>query len=311
MKAIISARQLKTEGAQLEESGDLEGAAARYREIVNRDHLDDEAVSRLLIVYRKLRNYREELSVIDAVLAAYEEQDKLRREKWVREHSKAAAAGTAIFQQLGGSRVSGFGADRQVAVLMKRRKTVMRKLSGKKGGQRQKQHPVKAAPGRARRHTKGRAVAGEARKRGKQAERGALKDRKREARGHGEAAAARKAAAEELKQLEAAKKKAEAARPSLFVIVQTYQAPIEEIEAATPARITFLDQHYRRGDFLFSGSREDRPGGIIIARGKTRTGVDHIMRSDPFVKKGLSAVEILEFKVSQAGPGLTAHRPKP
>src|SRR5579872_4531168 len=147
MKAFASARELKAAGARLEAAGDLEAAAAQYRKIVDKDPLDDEAVGRLLIVYRKLRNYREERSVIDAVLAAHEDQEKARREKWVREHSKAAAAGTAIFQRLGGSRVTGLGADPQVAALMKRRETVDRKLSGKKPGQRRKQPPVKAGRG--------------------------------------------------------------------------------------------------------------------------------------------------------------------
>ena len=132
MEAMKSSKEQLAEGRQLEQSGNLTAAAQIYRKLVSNDPRKQDAVNRALVVYRKLKDYREELAVINQVLEAYQAKDKARQEKWVREHSKAAAAGAAVFQKLGGSSVAGFGADPAVATLMRRSYLVERKISGRK-----------------------------------------------------------------------------------------------------------------------------------------------------------------------------------
>jgi uncharacterized protein YciI len=278
MEAITNNKERLAGGMRLEKTGELELAAAIYRKIADKDPFNQEAVGRLLVVYRKLNNYREELAVIRRVLAAYEEHDKVRQEKWIREHSKAAAAGTAVFQKLGGARVSGFGADPVVATLTRRRAMVERKLPGKKGVRSVGKPAAKPTP------------------------------RKRAVRKKEELQ--RKKAAAEQRRQEAEQRKAETAarkHPSLFVITLQYRKPLKEIDAAMTAHVAFLNKHYEQGDFLVSGRQEPRVGGIILSRGKDRAAVERMMQADPLVKKGLATAEVVEFKASQTAKGLTRY----
>jgi uncharacterized protein YciI len=336
MGKIISDKERLAEGMKLEKSDDLEAASALYRKIADKNPLNQQAVSRLLVIYRKLKDYREELALINRVLAAYKEQDRVRQTKWIQEHSKAAAAGTAVFQKLGGASVSGFGSDPVVAALTRRRETVEQKISGKKGVRRVSKPVAEPATRKGRVQSKGderkrkgafskreelqqKETAAKQRKQQAQKQQAALEQRNRENRERREAAESarrqRKAEAAAIKAEKAAAKKAkeEAAKKaeqekrlsSLFVITLSYRVPLKKIDAAMAAHVAFLNKHYEKGDFLVSGRQEPRVGGIILSRGKARTGVERMMQADPFVKKGLADVEVVEFKASQMGKELS------
>jgi len=293
---MTNSKERLAEGARLEKSGDLAAAAVVYRKIADKDPLDQEATGRLLIVYRKLKDYLEELAVINRVLAAYEEQGRARQAKWLRAHSKAAAAGTAVFQKLGGATVSGFGADPAVATLTRRRAIVERKISGKKGGKRiRPKDTVRKKEERQRQE-----ATAEQRKREKRERQEAAAARRRQ---EAERREAEKAAVNKVKEA-AAKAAREKAKPSLFVIALTYRAPLAEIDAAMAAHITFLDKHYEKEDFLVSGRQVPRTGGIILARGRDREAVERMMQADPLIKKKLATIEVVEFKASQMSKGL-------
>lgn len=325
MGKITSHKERLAEGMRLEKSGELEAAMDQYRKVTDKDPLNEEAVSRLLVVYRKRKDYREELALINRVLAAYEQEDKMRQEKWIREHSKAAVAGTAVFQKLGGASVSGFGADPMVAMLARRRQTVERKISGKKGakrsGNRASGPAVRRRGAQANRDEKNKekdaarkkeelrrqAAAAERRQKAelrraelaaKKAELAAKKAEKMAAK------QAEKMAAKQAREAAARKAQQEKRQPSLFVITLIYQVPLDEIDSAMAAHMDFLNKHYKQGDFLVSGRQEPRVGGIIVSRGKDRAAVERMMQADPFVKQGLATVEIVEFKASQMGKGL-------
>jgi uncharacterized protein YciI len=72
-----------------------------------------------------------------------------------------------------------------------------------------------------------------------------------------------------------------------------------------PRHMTFLDKHYKQGDFLVSGRQMPRTGGIIIAKGKNRASVERLMQQDPFVKGKLATMDIVEFSASQVSKGLS------
>jgi uncharacterized protein YciI len=86
---------------------------------------------------------------------------------------------------------------------------------------------------------------------------------------------------------------------SLFVVELRYKAPLDRIDAHMKAHVSFLKKHYAAGRFLISGRKIPRDGGIIIATGTDRAGVEAIMREDPFCAHGLADVRILEFRASQ------------
>ena len=90
MKAVKKGMALFEEGHRLEQAGQLENAAAAYQQVVDADPANRDAVGRLLVVYRRLKEYRKELGVVEAALGAVAERDKTAQQKWIRSHPGAA-----------------------------------------------------------------------------------------------------------------------------------------------------------------------------------------------------------------------------
>jgi uncharacterized protein YciI len=85
----------------------------------------------------------------------------------------------------------------------------------------------------------------------------------------------------------------------MFVIELTYKAALVEIDAHMSEHVTFLRKYYASGNFLVSGRKIPRDGGIILAVGKSRTQIEAIVEEDPFYKHGLAEFRIIEFRASQ------------
>lgn len=85
----------------------------------------------------------------------------------------------------------------------------------------------------------------------------------------------------------------------MFVIELTYRAPLAEIDAQMRAHVGFLKKYYAAGNFLVSGRKIPREGGIIVAVGDSRAQIETIAREDPFCARGLADARIIEFRPSQ------------
>jgi uncharacterized protein YciI len=85
----------------------------------------------------------------------------------------------------------------------------------------------------------------------------------------------------------------------MFVIELTYKAALADIDASMTAHVRFLKKYYEAGNFLVSGRKIPRDGGIIIAVGEDREQVEAIAREDPFYTRGLADVRIIQFRASQ------------
>ena len=85
----------------------------------------------------------------------------------------------------------------------------------------------------------------------------------------------------------------------MFVIELVYKADLREIDAHMRAHVRFLKKHYAAGNFLVSGRKIPREGGIILAIGKSRQAIEAIIREDPFHAHGLADFRIIEFRASQ------------
>ena len=90
----------------------------------------------------------------------------------------------------------------------------------------------------------------------------------------------------------------------MFVIELIYKADLGEIDAHMAAHVRFLKKYYASGNFLVSGRKIPRDGGIIVAMGRSRDEIEAIMREDPFVKHGLANVRIVQFRASQRADDL-------
>jgi uncharacterized protein YciI len=85
----------------------------------------------------------------------------------------------------------------------------------------------------------------------------------------------------------------------MFVIELTYKADLPTIDAHMAAHVVFLKKYYAAGNFLVSGRKIPRDGGIILAVGKSRADIEAIAREDPFIVHGLADVRVVEFRTSQ------------
>ena len=96
----------------------------------------------------------------------------------------------------------------------------------------------------------------------------------------------------------------------MFVIELVYKAPLEEIDAHMTAHVRFLKKYYSAGNFLVSGRKIPRDGGIILAVGKTRQEIETIVKEDPFHKHGLADFRVIEFRASQKADDIQTRKAK-
>jgi uncharacterized protein YciI len=85
----------------------------------------------------------------------------------------------------------------------------------------------------------------------------------------------------------------------MFVIELVYTADLAAIDAHMRAHVAFLKKYYDAGNFLVSGRKIPRDGGIILAVGKSRQQIESIVEEDPFYTHGLAEFRIIEFRASQ------------
>jgi uncharacterized protein YciI len=90
----------------------------------------------------------------------------------------------------------------------------------------------------------------------------------------------------------------------MFLVLLTYERPLEEIDRAMRAHVAFLHEGYRAGVFLASGRQVPRRGGVILAVASSRGDLEALMQQDPFVREGLARFEVVEFKTSLHHPAL-------
>ena len=85
----------------------------------------------------------------------------------------------------------------------------------------------------------------------------------------------------------------------MFVIELIYKAPLADIDAHMASHVRFLKKYYSAGNFLVSGRKIPRDGGIILAVGRSREEIEGIVAEDPFHKHGLADFRVIEFRASQ------------
>jgi uncharacterized protein YciI len=85
----------------------------------------------------------------------------------------------------------------------------------------------------------------------------------------------------------------------MFVIELIYKVDLEEIDAHMAEHVRYLKKYYDSGDFVVSGRKIPRDGGIILAVGDSREEIEAIVQEDPFHVHGLAEFRIVQFRASQ------------
>jgi uncharacterized protein YciI len=93
-------------------------------------------------------------------------------------------------------------------------------------------------------------------------------------------------------------------RRIMFIVLQTYKAPIEEVDYLLPDHAKWLDKHFQAGEFLAAGRQISRAGAVIITRPMPRVKLDAILCMDPFCLQHLATYEVIEFSATRTAPNL-------
>ncbi|WP_296402366.1 YciI family protein [Psychrobacter sp.] len=91
----------------------------------------------------------------------------------------------------------------------------------------------------------------------------------------------------------------------MFIINLTYKTELENIERFLDKHIEFLNEQYELGNFLASGAKLPRTGGIILSNVKSKFELESIIEKDPFKINDLADYEMIEFIPSKTSNELT------
>ncbi|MEP6927898.1 MAG: YciI family protein [Ginsengibacter sp.] len=85
----------------------------------------------------------------------------------------------------------------------------------------------------------------------------------------------------------------------MFIIELIYKVPLEQIDAYMKQHVKFLTKYYHSKNFIVSGRKLPRDGGIILATASNKKEIEKIIKEDPFYKYKLAEFRIIEFNASQ------------
>ena len=89
----------------------------------------------------------------------------------------------------------------------------------------------------------------------------------------------------------------------MFILLLTYQKPLEEVDKHLAAHKVYLDKNYAAGNFIASGRRNPRIGGVILCRASQKKVVEELIKEDPFYVYEVAKYEILEFEPTKFTEG--------
>lgn len=89
----------------------------------------------------------------------------------------------------------------------------------------------------------------------------------------------------------------------MFVVSLTYKAELSEVDNYISEHVAYLEQYYDKGNFIASGRKVPRTGGVILAHAESREKLIAILQEDPFYKADVASYEVTEFVPSKVGQG--------
>lgn len=130
MAEVVSKKSLIEKAKDAEDAEEWQQAAEIYKQVLQEDNLKEEAYDRLMMMYRKLKEYKKELAVIDKGIKAYEKfyRSKVSKSKKVIEISNKLAKSFGFIDKQGNNTYD----VEPIGKWKKRRITVEKKLNPKK-----------------------------------------------------------------------------------------------------------------------------------------------------------------------------------
>lgn len=80
----------------------------------------------------------------------------------------------------------------------------------------------------------------------------------------------------------------------MFIVSLTYKAELGQVDKFLNEHVDFLKRQYDSGNFILSGRKVPRTGGIIISSIKSKDKLKEVLKRDPFHRESLADYEITE-----------------
>jgi uncharacterized protein YciI len=81
----------------------------------------------------------------------------------------------------------------------------------------------------------------------------------------------------------------------MFIVSLTYICDLEEVDKILPEHVEYLQNQYKKGNFIASGRKIPRTGGIILSKLDNKEKLEKVLNEDPFKINNLAKYEIQEF----------------
>lgn len=82
----------------------------------------------------------------------------------------------------------------------------------------------------------------------------------------------------------------------MFIISLHYCVPLSIIDKYIAEHKAFLEEHYANGNFILSGRKNPRTGGVIISTIQEREHLNIVLAQDPFHRASLAHYDIIEIE---------------
>jgi uncharacterized protein YciI len=81
----------------------------------------------------------------------------------------------------------------------------------------------------------------------------------------------------------------------MFIINITYKVSLDKIDEYLQSHIAYLEKQYELKNFIASGRKEPRIGGVILSKIDSKDKLKKIIKEDPFYQNDLADYEITQF----------------
>lgn len=101
MAVRYTSRNLHVRAKQAEQAGEPEEAVKLYNQALKNDPTDDLAYNRLMVYYRRKKDYKKELSIIQSAIASHLRHAQETGQQWLKKNKKTARTAKALVKSLG------------------------------------------------------------------------------------------------------------------------------------------------------------------------------------------------------------------
>mgnify|MGYP000371469311 CR=1 FL=1 len=81
----------------------------------------------------------------------------------------------------------------------------------------------------------------------------------------------------------------------MFIVELTYKVELEKVDQFLNEHIAFLNEQYELGNFIASGRKVPRTGGVILSKVESKLKLEKIIEKDPFKINDLADYDLTEF----------------